>query len=288
MKCHPRIVTCALIALAPSFNLHAQTKAAESVATEPAAATNPTFLFRSLSFSNEWDSIHAADNTNTTALSYTEPFRHAANSLGISIPFATTSNSAAITQPPSHPFATPATVSPASSKPPVVLGDVSVSGQWIPWLTPHNGVLLTTTLGTPTSQDSSVGKGKWVVTPSVAVAHFWGPHFLLAQFFQQKVSIAGTASRPDVNRSDLDLYMSASPRSLRWWMTADLNLGIDQANHSHTPSSATVSLGRGLRQTRGGSLNGSVMMGAGIGAYRPYDVMITAGISLVGFQWKPR
>ncbi|MEK6398332.1 MAG: hypothetical protein V4734_09620, partial [Terriglobus sp.] len=145
---------------------------------------------------------------------------------------------------------------------------------------------LTTTLGTPTSQDSSVGKGKWVVTPSVAVAHFWGPHFLLAQFFQQKVSFAGPATRPDVNRSDLDLYMSASPRSLRWWMTADLNLGIDQANHNHTPSSATASLGRGLSKVRGGSLNGSIMVGVGIGAYRPYDVMATAGISLVGFQWK--
>lgn len=227
-----------------------------------------------------------ASNTNTTTLSYSEPFRHAANSLGISIPFATTSNSAAMAQPPSHPFATPVAVDSASSRSPIVLGDISVSGQWIPWLTPHNGVLLTTTLATPTSQDISVGKGKWVVTPSVALAHHWGPHFLLAQFFQQKVSFSGPASRPDVNRSDLDLYVSASPRSLRWWMTADLNLGIDQANHNHTSSSATASLGRGLRKVRGGSLNGSIMVGVGIGAHRPYDVMATAGISFVGFQWK--
>jgi hypothetical protein len=283
-----KLLTGALITLTLSINTYAQTKAVESVATEPAAATNPTFLFRSLSFSNEWDGIRTAGNTNITTLSYTEPLRHAANSLGISIPFTSTSNSAPTAQPPSHPFATPATVASAPGKPPIVLDDISVSGQWIPWLTPHNGVLLTTTLGTPTSQDRSVGKGKWVVTPSAAAAHFWGPHFLLAQFFQQKVSFAGPASRSDVNRSDLDLYMSASPRSLRWWITADLNLGIDQANQNHTPSSATVSLGRGLRKIRGGSLNGSVMMGAGLGAYRPYNVMVTAGISLVGFQWKQR
>jgi hypothetical protein len=280
-----KLLTGALIAFALSIHTHAQTKAAESVATAPATATNPTFLFRSLSLSNEWDGIHAASNTNTSALSYTEPFRHAANSLGISIPFATTSGSATTAQPPPHPFAT---LTSSSGRPPFVLGDISLSGQWIPWLTPHDGVLLATTLGTPTSQDSSVGKGKWVVTPSVAAAHFWGPHFLLAQFFQQKVSFAGPASRPDVNRSDLDLYISASPRSLRWWMTADLNLGIDQANHNHTPSSATFSLGRGLHKVRGGSLNGSVMVGAGIGAYRPYDVMVTAGTSLVGFQWRQR
>lgn len=286
MKFHPSNLTCALLAVAMSASTFAQNKARESVATAPAAATNPTFLFRSFSISNEWDGIHAASNTNTTTLSYTEPFRHAANSLGISIPFATTSDSAATEEPPSHPFASSAAIASTSGKPPVVLGDISVSGQWIPWLTRHNGVLLTTTLGAPTSQDDSVGKGKWLVTPSVAVSHFWGPHFLLAQFFQQKVSFAGPASRPDVNRSDLDLYMSASPRSLRWWTTADLNLGIDQANHNHTPSSITASVGRGLRKTRGGSLNGSVMVGAGIGAYRPYDVMVIAGISLVGFQWK--
>ncbi|WP_047490276.1 hypothetical protein [Terriglobus sp. TAA 43] len=286
MNLHPRVLTSTLLAVAMSSGMHAQNKAVVSVATAPAAATNPTFLFRSLSISNEWDGVHAASDTNTTTLSYTEPFRHAANSLGVSIPLATTSDSASTSEPPSHPFV--ASTASTIDKPSVVLGDISVSGQWIPWLTRHNGVLLTTTVGAPTSQDSSVGKGKWVVTPSVAVSHFWGPHFLLAQFFQQKVSLTGPASRPDVNRSDLDLYMSASPHSLRWWMTADLNLGIDQANHNHTPSSVTASVGRGLRKTRGGSLNGSVMVGAGIGAYRPYDVVVTAGISLVGFQWKQR
>lgn len=54
-----KLLICALIAFALGIQTHAQTKAAESVATAPAAATNPTFLFRSLSLSNEWDSIRA-------------------------------------------------------------------------------------------------------------------------------------------------------------------------------------------------------------------------------------
>jgi hypothetical protein len=111
-----------------------------------------------------------------------------------------------------------------------------------------------------------------------------GPRLLVAQFFQQQVSFAGSAQRDEINRSDLDLYMVYSGRSLRWWITSDMNLGINEANHNNTPASATISYGRGLRRMFGGSLNGSIQSGAGIGGDRPYNVMVSAGISLVGIQ----
>jgi hypothetical protein len=166
----------------------------------------------------------------------------------------------------------------------IALGDIVLKSQWIPYLTPHHGVLFTTSLSLPTSTNDLVGSGKWTITPSVAYARFWGPRLLVAQFFQQQVSFAGSEQRTPVNRSDLDLYMVYSGRSSRWWITSDLNLGIDEANHNKTPTSATISYGRGLRRMFGGTLNGSIQAGAGVGGDRPYNAMVSAGISLVGIK----
>lgn len=234
-----------------------------SVAEKPAVSKNPTFLFRSVSVSQEWDRLPHG-NTFTTSVGYTEPFRNAAMSAGVSIPLVTP---------------TPSTGS--VGKP--VLGDVAFKGQWIPYVTPEHGVLLSGTLTLPSSQDKGVGTGKWSVTPSVAYARFWGPRFLLAQFAQHQVSFAGQAERARVNRTDLDLYGVYSARSLRWWINGDLNLRIDEANQNKTPSNFSLSYGRGLRRMLGGSLNGSLQTALGIGRDRPYNVMVTGGISLVGF-----
>ena len=111
-----------------------------------------------------------------------------------------------------------------------------------------------------------------------------GTRFLLAQFVQQQVSFAGRANRSPVNRTDLDLYGVYSARSLQWWINTDFNLRIDEADHGRTPSSVTVTYGRGLRKVFGGSLNGSLQSGAGIRRNRPYDFMLTGGISVVGIH----
>ena len=251
--------------------------AADAAAQTPAVSTNPTYLFRSLSLDQEFDRLPLGLHTYTTTLSYTEPFRHAANSLGISIPFATAkpalptgNNTAANTA--------------ANAGEPLTLSDITLKSQWIPYLAVRQGVLLTSSLTLPTSEDDRIGDGKWMITPSVAYARFPGPRLLIAQFFQQQVSFAGPATRAAINRSDLDLYSVYSSRSLRWWINADLNLRIDEANHNRMPSSVTISYGRGLRTMLGGSLNASVRSGAGIGRDRPYDFIVAAGISLVGIH----
>jgi len=46
----------------------------------------------------------------------------------------------------------------------------------------------------------------------------------------------------------------------------------------------SVYSGRGLRKVLGGSLNGSIQSGAGIGRDRPYDFMISGGLSLAGIH----
>jgi hypothetical protein len=234
------------------------------VAEKPAISKNPTFLFRTLSLSQESDRL-SSGHIFTTTLGYTEPLRNASMSLGVSVP-----------------FATPSPGIPAGSS--MVLSDIAFKSQWIPYVAPRQGVLLTTTVTLPTSEDKSVGTGKWSITPSMAYARFWGPRFLLAQFVQHQVSFAGPADRAQVNRTDLDLYGVYSGRSLQWWINADLNLRIDEAGHNKTPSFITVTFGRGLRKIFGGSLNGSLQSGAGIGRSRPYDFMLTGGISLVGIH----
>ncbi|WP_263410938.1 hypothetical protein [Terriglobus tenax] len=234
-----------------------------SVAEKPAVSKNPTFLFRTLSFSQEWDHLSNGHGF-TSSLGYTEPLRNASMSLGISVPFATASP-----------------MTPAHGS--LVLSDLALKSQWIPHVTSSHGVLLTGTLTLPTSQDDAVGTGKWSVTPSAAYARFWGPRFLLAQFVQQQVSLAGQESRARINRTDLDLYGVYSARSLQWWINGDVNLRIDEANRKQ-PSSATLSYGRGLKKIFGGTLNGSLQTGVGLGRDRPYDFMLTGGISLVGMH----
>lgn len=280
----------ALAVVAPVF-AQSQAATAESVAQKPAIVTNPTFLFRTISLSPEWDRLADGRHSMKTSLGYTEPFLNASMSVGVSVPFSSP-KSADDTS-----FLLPHTTNLLDSQLPkvssspggsssadqaIALGDIVLKSQWIPYLAPRHGVLLTTSLSLPTSGNDLIGSGKWTITPSVAYARFWGPRLLVAQFFQQQVSFAGSAERTEVNRSDLDLYMVYSGRSLRWWITSDLNLGIDEANHNKTPASATISYGRGLRRMFGGSLNGSIQAGAGVGRDRPYNTMVSAGISLVG------
>lgn len=260
-----RLFPALLLALAVSNSAHAQSPprgADVSVAEEPAISKNPTFLFRTVSLSQEWDRL-SGGHTFTTTLGYTQPLRNSSMSLGVSVP-----------------FATPAPGTTADSS--IALSDIAFKSQWIPYVTARQGLLLTTAVTLPTSEDKNVGTGKWSITPGAAYARFWGPRFLLAQFVQHQASFAGKSDRAPVNRTDLDLYGVYSSRSLQWWINADLNLRIDEANHNKMPSSVTVTYGRGLRKLFGGSLNGSLQSGAGIGSSRPYDFMLTGGISLVG------
>lgn len=261
-----RLFSAILLACAAGFASGQSSRrgAPVSVADRPAISKNPVFLFRTVSLSSELDRLPKG-HTVTTTLGYTEPLRNASMSVGVSVPFA---NAAAGT--------------PAASA--TVLSDIAFKWQGIPYVTTRHGVLLTTTLTLPTSQDRAVGTGKWSTTPSAAYAHFWGPRFLLAQFVQHQVSFAGPADRARVNRTDLDLYGMYSARSGQWWLNADGNLRIDEANQNKLPSSVTATYGRGLRKLFGGTLNGSLQTGVGIGRDRPYDVMMTGGISLVGMH----
>lgn len=294
---HLHLYQAALLALAVTSPACAQGNAAvtaRSVAQTPAVAKNPTFLFRTLSVSQEWDRLADGGHTLKTSLGYTEPFRHASLSLGVSVPFSTPTpaegpgvvlpNGTSLQSDRVQPDLSSSVGGPSSADQSIALGDVVLKSQWIPYLATNHGVLVTTSLTMPTSRDARVGNGRWTITPSIAYARFWGPRLLIAQFFQQQTSFAGSAQRAQVNRSDLDLYMVFSGRSLQWWINSDINLGIDEANHNKTPASATISYGRGLRRMFGGSLNGSIQAGAGIGSDRPYNAMVSGGISLVGFH----
>ncbi|SFS13350.1 hypothetical protein SAMN05421771_2280 [Granulicella pectinivorans] len=233
-----------------------------SVAEQPAAAKNPTFLFRTVSLGQEWDRKYGG-NSLTTSLGYVEPLRHASMSIGVSVPFAE-----------------------ATGHRGMVLGDAALKSQWIPYVRPRQGVLLTGTLRLPTAQDKDAGSGDLSLTPSVAYARFWGPRFLLAQFVQQQVSAGGWAGRSRVNRTDLDLYSVYSGRSLQWWINGDVNLRVDEAHRNAMSSTVTLSYGRGLKKAFGGQWTGSVQAGGGVGPSRPYGSMVTGGIALVGFGVK--
>jgi len=170
-----------LLALAVVAPVRAQSKAAvaaESVAQKPAIATNPTFLFRTLSFSLEWDRLADGHHAMKTSLGYTEPFLHASMSLGVSVPFsspkfaddtslllphATNLLGSQLQKVSSSPGG-----GSSSDDPSIALGDIVLKSQWIPYLNVHHGVLLTTSLSLPISGNDRIGSGKWTITPSVA------------------------------------------------------------------------------------------------------------------------
>ncbi|CAN5714977.1 hypothetical protein BH10ACI4_BH10ACI4_35530 [soil metagenome] len=284
-----RATRFALALLLPGCACAQQRSPADSVAQRPALAKNPTFLFRTLSLNQDWSRLADGTDSFTTTVGYIEPFLHARASLGVSLPY--THAQSLDTANGLIPFTLHRNSSSSSSSsasgsqdPASALENVTVRAQAIPYLTPQHGVLLIAALSAPTTSSHLVGTGKWTIAPSVAFARFPNPRLLVAQFFQQEVSFAGSAQRSSINRTNLDAYMVYSSRRLNWWVTSDINLRIDEAKDNHLSTGFTAGYGRGLRKMFGGSLNGSIQAGAGIGRDRPHDTIVSGGISLVGIQ----
>jgi hypothetical protein len=81
----------------------------------------------------------------------------------------------------------------------------------------------------------------------------------------------------------LDFYFVLTADDKKSWLTIDPTLGIDWENEENTPFTIEVQYGFALGTLFGGTLNGYIQPGVGIGQDRPYDWNIEVGVTVVGF-----
>ncbi|PAU96496.1 hypothetical protein [Paracoccus salipaludis] len=225
------------------------------------SGTNPAVLQRSLSLSNEYRFL-SDSYYDITNLRYTEPFPGGKAAVRLTLPF----NASDLTGDSVSGF-----------------GDFAAKFTWIPHANTRHAFVLSTEIFAPTADEDALGEGKWVAAPGLTYVRFLSREVIVAPALIHNFSFAGDDDRPDVSRTDFDLYVVYRPQGKRWWITSDITVSHDFETDV-TPVSWELNIGRNLAKLAGGAaLNGYIRPGIGIGADRPYDANIEVGLSLVNF-----
>lgn len=227
------------------------------------SGTNPAILSRQLSKSNEYRFLADDYFFNVTNFRYTEPFLDGKASIRLTIPVNATD------------------LAPGDTD--VGLGDIAAKLSWVPYISRSQAFILSSELYAPTASEDILGTGKWVIAPGITWANFVSPEVIVAPALIHNVSFAGEDDRPDVSRTDFDLYVVYKPHGKTWWITSDTTVSHDFEGDT-TPISWELTFGRSLMQLDGGgALNGYIRPGIGIGHDRPYNFNIEVGINLINF-----
>jgi hypothetical protein len=227
------------------------------------SGTNPAILSRQLSKSNEYRFLADDYFFNVTNFRYTEPFADGKASIRLTIPVNATDLAAGDTE--------------------IGLGDIAAKLSWVPYMSRSQAFILSSELYAPTATEDILGTGKWVIAPGITWANFVSREVIIAPALIHNISFAGDDDRPDVNRTDFDLYVVYKPHGKAWWITSDATVSHDFEGKT-TPISWELTFGRSLMQLEGGgALNGYIRPGIGIGHDRPYNFNIEVGINLINF-----
>lgn len=243
------------------------TSAASADKTTPSAdadksGTDPTKFLRTLSLRNEYQRLTSETSFNITSLTYIEPFADGCMNLRLKTPMVYTD---------------------ATDDEEFGLGDFSLRYNWLPIVDEKKGVLLSVELIGDTATEDVLGRGRWIIGPSVTYAMFLSPSIIFAPAYQHNISFAGDGDRNDVNESVIDLYMVFTAQDKKSWFTVDPTMVIDWENDQDTPLTLEAEFGRTIGTLWGGALNAYIRPGIGIGQDRPYDWNIEAGFTVVGF-----
>jgi hypothetical protein len=127
----------------------------------------------------------------------------------------------------------------------VGLGDAYGQLLLLPHVTPTGGFVIGLGVVLPTGTDKLLGRGKWILAPATGPIWFFGGRGLFFVKLQDFVSIAGDASRPELN------YLLVTPTFVQlfkqqWWVLADFESKTDWLNHSRTGMKSGVQLGRNV------------------------------------------
>ena len=123
------------------------------------------------------------------------------------------------------------------------LGDLYAQLLYVPWLTPGFAVAMGSGLVFPTATDERLGGGKWRAAPLVAPVWFFPRRGFFLVKFQQHVSFAGDADRPDSN------FLLTTPTLLyrfhrKWWIHADTEMKTDWERGNHASFRSSFGIGR--------------------------------------------
>lgn len=163
------------------------------------------------------------------------------------------------------------------------LGDMLLRYNWLAHVDSKQGVLLAAELTADSATEDALGRGKWIIGPSLTYAMFLSRSVIFAPAYQHNISFAGEESRKDVNESVIDLYMVFTAGDKKSWLIVDPTLVIDWETEQNTPFSIEAEYGRNVGTLWGGALNVFMRPGMGIGQDRPYDWNIEVGFTVVGF-----
>lgn len=226
------------------------------------SGTDPTKFLRTLSVRNEYQRLTNDTSFNITSLTYIEPFAGGRANVRVKAPVVYTD---------------------ATGDDEFGFGDLSVRANWLPIVDAERGILFGAEVIGDTASEDVLGRGKWILGPSVTYAMFVSPRMIFAPAYQHNVSFAGDNDRGDVNESVIDLYMVFTAADKRSWFIVDPTLVVDWENDENTPVTLEVEYGRNVGALWGGALNAYVRPGVGIGQDRPYDWNVEVGFTVVGF-----
>ena len=125
-----------------------------------------------------------------------------------------------------------------------------------------------------------LGSGKTLLLPQVffVFPSLMGKGSLFAPGFQYVFDVGGDPARADVSRTQIDLYFVWVLAEGKNWLIVDPQVVFDHKNDTY-PGLLEVEWGFMIAQSAGASTY--VRPGVGIGADRPYDWNIEAGLKFV-------
>jgi hypothetical protein len=160
------------------------------------------------------------------------------------------------------------------------IGDFDARLLFLPYVSP--GFILAAGLEAffNTATNAALGSGKTSLGPQIfgVFPGLLGKTSLFAPAYQYVFDIAGPSDRADISRSQIDLYFVWALAAGRNWLIVDPQIVFDHENDK-TPVLAEIEWGFMIAPSSG--VSGYLRPGAGIGADRPYDWNVEAGLKLI-------
>ena len=131
-----------------------------------------------------------------------------------------------------------------------------------------------------TASNDALGEGKTSLGPVVFAVFpgILGGRSLFAPGYQYIFSVSGDDARPDIRRSQIDLYFVWLLAQGKNWLIVDPQIVLD---HENDKDLGTVEAEWGFMIAPSVGTSGYLRPGVGVGADRPYDWNLEIGLKFV-------
>ena len=131
-----------------------------------------------------------------------------------------------------------------------------------------------------TASNDALGSGKTSLGPQVFTVFpgILGGRSLFAPGYQYVFDVAGSSSRPDISRSQIDLYFVWLLANGKNWLIVDPQIILD---HENSKELGTIEAEWGFMIAPSAGVSTYLRPGIGIGADKPYSWNIEVGLKFV-------